>query len=134
MRTLLDRLGVSAKYKGYRMLLNAIEIALENETAVSNITSCIYPRIAAEYGVTEANVEKNIRMAIRTFWEYGDHELYDQVSGFPTEERPGNAAFIGAIASYLIRTDAVSTPDEAEMQGLDPPNRDQTQEKPSADS
>lgn len=116
MRTLLDRLGISSKYKGYRMLIQAIEIAIEDETAVSDISGRIYRRIAAETGITETNVEKNIRMAIRMFWEYGDHTLYAGVAGFPATERPSNAAFIGAVASYLIRTEVVCPIREGDWQ------------------
>ncbi len=37
MRYLLDRLGMSSKYKGYRMLLLALEIALRDEDNLTNI-------------------------------------------------------------------------------------------------
>ena len=37
MRILLDRLGISPKYKGYRMLLIAVEIAVQDEDAMTQI-------------------------------------------------------------------------------------------------
>ncbi len=104
MRALLDKLGISAKYKGYRMLIYAIEIAAEDDTAVSMITKRIYPRIAQEYDLSPVNVEKNIRMAISAFWTHGNRDLYDKIVGYPITQKPSNAEFIGAISSYVIRT------------------------------
>ena len=103
MRILLDRLGISPKYKGYRMLLIAVEIAVQDEDAMTQITQKIYPPIAARCGTTPANVEKNLRKAIEVFWNYGDRTFYGRLAGYPPTSKPTNAEFIGALASYILR-------------------------------
>ena len=103
MRTILDRLGISTKYKGYRMLASAIEIAVENEEAILLVTKRIYPEVAKRFGVTSSNVDKNIRVAIAAFWNGGNRELYNKIVGYEITQRPSNADFIAMIASYIIR-------------------------------
>lgn len=104
MRMILDRLGISSKYKGYRMLLTGIEIAVQDEDAVTQITQKIYPQIAQRCGTTPVNVEKNLRKVIEIFWNYGDRSFYDEIAGYSPPSRPTNAEFIGAISSYIIRS------------------------------
>ena len=64
MRYLLDRLGMSSKYKGYRMLLLALEIALRDEDNLTNIFQRIYTPVAERCGVTPVMVDKNLRSII----------------------------------------------------------------------
>ncbi len=104
MRAILDRLGISTKYKGYRMLASAIGIAVENEEAILLVTKLIYPEVARRFGVSGANVDKNIRVAIAAFWNNGNRELYNKIVGYQITRKPSNAEFIAAIASYIIRS------------------------------
>lgn len=71
MRYLLDRLGMSSKYKGYRMLLLALEIALRDEDNLTNIFQRIYTPVAERCGVTPVMVDKNLRSIIDIFWRSG---------------------------------------------------------------
>lgn len=109
MRVILDRLGISTKYKGYRMLASAIEIAVENEEAILLVTKLIYPEVAKRFGVSGSNVDKNIRVAITAFWNNGNRDLYNKIVGYEVAQRPSNAEFIAAIASYIIRSGIASS-------------------------
>lgn len=110
MRYLLDRLGMSSKYKGYRMLLMALEIALEDEDNLSNLLQRIYTPVAARCGVTPMMVDKNLRSIIDIFWHHGNRELYRQICGLPQELCPTNSEFLNAVVTYTLRNGITPAP------------------------
>ena len=103
MQAILDKLGFSAKYKGYRMLTVAIDIAVHNDEAVTKITQMIYPEVAKICGTNSINVEKDIRKAIEMFWIEGDKTYYSRIAGYKITSKPTNAEFIAAVSCYIIR-------------------------------
>ena len=94
MRYLLDRLGMSSKYKGYRMLLLALEIALRDEDNLTNIFQRIYTPVAERCGVTRS----------------GNRELYRQICGFQQTLCPTNAEFLEAVVAYTLRNGITPSP------------------------
>ena len=103
MRDILDRLGILAKYKGYRMLKIAVELAAEDEDRMSKIARLIYPIIAEQFGTDTRSVYKSIGRAIDAFWLHGNRALYDKIAGYTVTEKPSNVEFITTVASYMIR-------------------------------
>ncbi len=103
MQVILDRLGFSKRYKGYQMLSRAVEIAVQNEEAVTRITQLIYPKVAEESGTSGVNVEKDIRKIIERFWIDGDKEYYYKMTGYRLAKKPTNAELIAALSSYVLR-------------------------------
>lgn len=110
MRYLLDRLGMSSKYKGYRMLLLALEIALRDEDNLTNIFQRIYTPVAERCGVTPVMVDKNLRSIIDIFWRSGNRELYRQFCGFQQTLCPTNAEFLEAVVAYTLRNGITPSP------------------------
>lgn len=103
IQTILDQLGLPKRYKGYQMLACAIDIAVQNDEAVTRITQLIYPKVAETCGISGVNVEKDIRKIIERFWLDGDKEYYHKLAGYKTSKKPTNAEFIAAISSYILR-------------------------------
>ena len=103
MRAVLDALGMSSRYVGYKLLMKSLQIAVDDEDAVSRITKCIYMPVAEMYGMTVQQVEKNIRSVIDAFWSQGNRGLYGRIVGYEVKCKPKNAEFISAVSSYLIR-------------------------------
>ncbi len=104
MRQILDNLGFSTKYKGYTMLLEAIEMATEDEEKASKLSRFIYPEVAKRHDMSPSGVEKSIQRVIRSFWENGNRSFYCKIAGYEVTKRPANAAFINTVASYIIRS------------------------------
>ncbi len=98
----LRRLRVGPHYLGHRYLLEGIQRAMMDMSCLDGITKLLYPDIAAKYGSTARQVERNIRSAIDRAWECGGAEamceLFDYV---PQKESPTNTEFIAVVADRL---------------------------------
>ena len=62
---LLLSLSVPPHLKGFRYLVHAILLSIEDESRLGNIMTGLYDRIAADYSVTGFSVERNARTALR---------------------------------------------------------------------
>ena len=103
IRGILDRLGISSKYKGYLMMAYALEISLADETAVTEIMHRIYPQVAEHFRTTAVSAEKDLRKAVTAFWTNGNRELYGRLTGFLPARKPTTAEFIGAVTAGILR-------------------------------
>ena len=103
MRQILDKLGISTKYKGYGVLLESIEMAVNDEDKASKLSRYIYPEVAKRHDMSPSGVAKSIQRAIKSFWKDGNRSLYCQIAGYEVTKKPGNAEFISTIASFMIR-------------------------------
>lgn len=99
---LLWRLGVNNSYKGFRYTAYGAACAIHDPDVLTYLSKGLYIEIAHRYRTTVSCVERNIRTVIETIWEHGDRNLLNQVFGFELEQRPRNAAFIDAIAHYVV--------------------------------
>lgn len=102
--SVMCRLGVSLRVKGFYMLRTAIRLTLEDESYIYNITGRLYPAVAEELGSTPCRVERNMRHAIEVAWTRGDLPYTDEVFGYSVDAergKPTNAAFIATVADYV---------------------------------
>ena len=102
---ILNTLGVPMHFKGYRYLINAIEMLQENDDL--KMTKELYVDIASKYKDTPARVERAIRYAIEFAWTKGNIEyaLVDKIFGNSIDVRknkPTNMQFCKSIANYLL--------------------------------
>lgn len=101
--SLLRAIGMLPKYKGYWFLLYILEIAVEDPLAAHNISARLYPRVCNRFGVSCAQVERNIRFAIRRTWETDAtgymHALFRNYS---ITYVPTNSEFIAVMTECLI--------------------------------
>ena len=103
MQILLDQMGFSSPFCGYKMLADAIAIAVKDDEAVTRITQLIYPQVAEKFQSNARNVEKNMRKAIENFWDHGNRDVYTHIAGHKVYYRPTNAEFIAAVSSFILR-------------------------------
>lgn len=61
IQIILRRLGVCTTYKGYKALVLAITLALEDENRLNSITREIYNEVAHQLDSTPSAIEKNPR-------------------------------------------------------------------------
>ena len=64
INTNLFAIGFSAKHTGYSYTVEALKIVIKRQGVVGSLNNEVYPLIAAKYGTTVSNVERNIRNAI----------------------------------------------------------------------
>lgn len=104
----LRSLGAVGLYKGYEMAKKAIELVLEDEFRLLDVTKSIYMEVAAKCNHNNDwnNVERNIRTVVSRVWRI-NRPLLCRMAGYPLEKKPSASEFIEIVASHIIRT---STP------------------------
>lgn len=97
----LMEIGATPEYTGYKYLVCAIVMSMQNEYLLNNVTTKMYPAIGKRYGVSPASIERSIRTVISAIWYDGDPELLRKLMGRSYPVQPGNAKFIGVVSRRL---------------------------------
>ena len=100
----LRTLGVPAHLEGYGYLKSALEICLNDTSAIRGVTKTLYPHIADANDTTPTGVERAIRHAIEIAWARGDKGVLSQYFGNTIDGcrgKPTNAEFIATVAEQL---------------------------------
>lgn len=101
----LQEMGMQENLKGFVYLAHAITLVSVDYDMVKHATSNLYPRIAAEYGVTDHSVERAIRHAIETTWTRGSMEVLHRIFGNsidPQRGKPTNTECIAMLVERLL--------------------------------
>lgn len=93
--------SITSNYKGYRLIIDAIEMYATNNDKCLKITKDIYPALAIKYKMSSSSVERNIRTIVETCWK-NDRRAVEQLLGYKINKCPSNAVFIDAIAYHII--------------------------------
>ena len=101
VQDLLRYLKIPGTYKGYRQMVTAIQLAVEDEDRLLNVTSDLYPQVARLHRTTSSCVQKNLRKVISACWENGGREQLEGLLGLTYERRPVTKDFINLLADYL---------------------------------
>lgn len=102
--SLIRRLGVTSKYKGYYYVAEAVRLSMEAPEMPMKITKDIYPKLAKKYKSTSVNVEHDIRTIINVCWVTNKDEM-DLIAGYPLNYKPTNSEFIDMLAFYLSQVE-----------------------------
>lgn len=97
---IIRKFNITAKYKGYYFVLDAIEIALTKQNETLYVTKDIYPTIAQKYQTSVYNVEKNIRTIIEKCW-INNKPLLENIAGCQLDYCPTNSEFIDYVTYYV---------------------------------
>ena len=104
IKTTLQKLGITCNYAGYKQLVLAIELALEDEHRLCSITQQIYWVVADQTFSSRRNVERNFRTVIFRAWKINGQLLKD-IAGFPLFSPPSVSQFLAIMVTYLKRTE-----------------------------
>lgn len=104
---ILHSLGISRTYYGYSQAVCAIELVLEDETRLCNVTREIYWRVADLYGCNRADIERNIRTIIARAWQKNP-ELLSKMARYPLYAPPTVSEFIDIVYTYVQRQGLLS--------------------------
>lgn len=100
-------IGVPSHYKGYRYLLEAVSLVVQDASWLDGVTKELYPAIGEKFGTSPTQVERAIRHAIETTWANGDPDAWRKElrCGLPKDRRkPTNSSFIAKMAD-VVRLD-----------------------------
>ncbi len=100
----LHRLGIPANYIGYYLMTAAVELALEDESRLLNITKEIYQPVASRYNCRSHTVERNIRTLIYRTWHMCPKRLIE-MAGYPLKNSPTVSEFIDIFVAYIRRNE-----------------------------
>ena len=99
---IFQSLGISRTYYGYSQAVCAIELALEDETRLCNITKEIYWKVADSCGCNHADIERNIRTIISRAWQKNP-ELLSKMARYPLHAPPTVSEFIDIVCTCVQR-------------------------------
>ena len=71
----VQSLGIRPNLSGYQLLISAITLALHDPALLSSMTRALYPAVAAQHGCNVRAVERNIRRAIESAYEYDPERI-----------------------------------------------------------
>lgn len=100
---LLQRFGLTPRYRGYRQLLIALDLLKEDEYRMYN-TKSFYAEIGTYSNSTATAVERNIRTLTERAWMINP-KLLEEVAGYPMDYKPTNTDFLSIVYNYMIRED-----------------------------
>lgn len=98
----LRSLGITLNYQGYYQVTDAIELAVEDENRLLEVTKKIYQHIADRDGYKWSAVERNIRTVVQRAWKINP-ELLTEIAGYALTQAPTATEFIEMTAAYLLR-------------------------------
>ena len=83
---ILLQLGITPNYKGYHQMLTALEIVEANPEALTMVTKWLYPAVAKRHQTNWKQVERNLRIAVRTAWGT-NRDFLQKLSPLPVKKR-----------------------------------------------
>ena len=98
--SLIRKLGITSKYKGYYFVAEAINMVMKEQNEPMNITKEIYPDLAKKFNSTPTNIEHDIRTVVNVCWETNKSGM-DKIAGHFLQYTPTNSEFIDMLAYYL---------------------------------
>ena len=103
IQIILRRLGVCTTYKGYKALVLAITLALEDENRLNSITREIYNEVAHQLDSTPSAIEKNLRTVVQRAWRMNPKDL-EKMAGYKLEYMPSVSEFLDILFNYIQRS------------------------------
>lgn len=103
IKTELQILRIPPCYHGYKQSRLAIELAVEDEDRLMDITKQIYWIVAETCSCDRACIERNIRTVIHVAWKENPSRL-SVLAGYQLNAPPSASEFISMLSTYIQRT------------------------------
>ena len=71
----VQKLGIRPNLNGYHLLIKAILLSLKSPELLKSLTKGLYPKVAKDYGKNVKAVERNMRKAIESAYEYDPERI-----------------------------------------------------------
>jgi len=99
---LIRALGIGATYRGYRYLILALTLCIENEDYLLGISKLLYPHIAKTYQTSVSSVERDLRTVITVCWERGNRKLLQEIAPYPLHDKPTTGEFLDILMNHFL--------------------------------
>lgn len=103
-KSVLHQLGIGKSYIGYDYILYSIDLIMENENVLTNVTKILYIDVAKEYHTSQTCVERDIRKVIEVIWNHAEENstLIQKIFGDKfLLHKPSNKEFLELIYEYI---------------------------------
>ena len=104
---LLSELCIPANLKGYRYLIYALSLCVEDISRIDNINKKLYPEIAKAYCTTKSGVDRCIRHAVETSFQRTRIKVIEKYFG-KHSNRVTSAEFIATLVFTLLASEQKS--------------------------
>ena len=103
IHNLLAKLNITPKYKGYSLIINAVEIILKytEKDIPFYITKDVYDVLVEEFDYPLNSVQSAIKRCVELGWEMEGNTV-QKLLGYKAEKCPTNKEFLFACAQYLM--------------------------------
>ncbi len=101
---IVHELCVPAHIKGYRYLVQAILLCVQDMEMLGAVTKIMYPEIAKMFGTTPSRVERAIRHSIELSWQLCSPSKLYKIFGYTVNTKKGkptNSEYIALIADKV---------------------------------
>lgn len=98
---LVRSLGIGGNYQGYRYLIYAISLCLDDEDYLLGVSKLLYPEIAKHFQTTACSVERDLRTVVSVCWERGNRQLLEDISLYPLTGKPTTGEFLDIVTEHL---------------------------------
>lgn len=102
IREVLWSCGLSGRYRGFPLLVTAIQICIEDEERSLAVSGSLYARVAERCHCPVYRVERNLRTMVSHAWKI-NKEYLQEIAGYPLHSPPTSSEFINIIVSYILR-------------------------------
>ena len=102
VRKIIRYFHITSKYKGYPLIIDAINIYIDKYGECIKITKDIYPILCEKYNMPISLIERNIRTIVEACWD-NDKQAVKTILGYKTAKCPSNSEFIDAIAYRIVK-------------------------------
>ncbi|HAS37448.1 MAG TPA: sporulation initiation factor Spo0A [Ruminococcaceae bacterium] len=103
IQAILRKLGICSTYRGYKAMVIALTLALEDEDRLNAITREIYAETARQLDSTPSAVEKNLRTVVMRAWDINRTDL-ERMAGYRLEAMPSVSEFLDILFNYIQRS------------------------------
>ena len=100
----VQKIGIPPHIKGYRYIVEAIIMCVNDENVMESVSTNLYSKIAEKFSTTPSRVERGIRYGIEIACSRGNMDYYQKVFGYMIERgtsKPSNSKFIVIIADKV---------------------------------
>lgn len=90
---------------GYKYLIDALIICLNNESYLKNLNSLLYPILADKHQTTITNIERNIRYTVKQIFDYNSESKLTDIFGknlaIDDYRKPTTSEFLNLVVTKL---------------------------------
>lgn len=103
-KSVLHELGIGKTYIGYDYILYSIDLIMQNENVLTNVTKILYIDIAKKFRTSQTCVERDIRKVIEVIWHHAEENssMIQKIFGDKfLLHKPSNKEFLELIYEYI---------------------------------